>query len=83
MSENVLYPEVADIVLRFMCTPVSTVDCERGFSRHNLIKTKTRNCLSTKTVENLMLISMKKPGKEFQYNLAFKKWVSVKKRRIY
>jgi hypothetical protein len=38
ITENVLFPGLADVALRFLFTPVSTVDCERGFSRRNLIK---------------------------------------------
>ena len=72
----------ADTALRFLTAPVSTVECERGFSRQNLIKTKTRNCLKTVTLENLMRISICKAGNEFRYDLAFKKWVDVKQRRI-
>lgn len=82
ITEKVMYPEVADVALRYLATPVSTVNCERGFSRHNLIKTKTRNCLSTQTVENLMMISMEKPDQNFPFHLAFEKWVDMKKRRI-
>ena len=82
ISIKELYPNVADIAMRFLATPVSTVSCERGFSRHNAIKTKKRNCLSTATVECLMHISMQKPDNQFDYTSAFRKWVDVKKRRI-
>ena len=82
ISIKELYPNVADIAMRFLATPVSTVSCERGFSRHNAIKTKKRNCLSTATVECLMHISMQKPDNQFDYKSAFRKWVDVKKRRI-
>ena len=82
ISIKELYPNVADIAMRILATPVSTVSCERGFSRHNAIKTKKRNCLSTATVECLMHISMQKPDNQFDYTSAFRKWVDVKKRRI-
>ena len=69
--------QVADIALGFLATPVSTYNCERGFSRHNLIKTKTRNCLRTESVENLMHISIVKRDNNFGYIAPFEKWMDV------
>jgi hypothetical protein len=46
---------LARIVLSF---PVSTVACERLFSKKNLIKTKTRNSLKTRTIDMLLRIGL-------------------------
>jgi hypothetical protein len=42
---------------RLLVSPVSTVDCERWFSRMNLIKTDVRNKLAIDNLENLMRVS--------------------------
>ena len=41
--------------------PVSTADCERGFSTMNVIATKTRNRLLVKTINNLLFLSLVGP----------------------
>jgi hypothetical protein len=53
ITENVLFPGLAGVARRFLVTPVQSLDCKRGFSRHNLIKTKTKSCLKTESVEKL------------------------------
>lgn len=45
--------------------PVSTADCERGFSVMNLQQTDLRNSLATETVSNLLMISINGPALEF------------------
>ena len=40
--------------------PMTSVDCERGFSAMNRIKTKTRNKLSNFVLDHLMRISLSK-----------------------
>ncbi|XP_052223995.1 uncharacterized protein LOC127839652 [Dreissena polymorpha] len=40
-----VYPAAAEAAERLLVAPVSTVDCERGFSKQNLIKTCLRNRL--------------------------------------
>ena len=41
--------------------PVSTADCERGFSKHNLINTRIRARLKTENVDTLMRMSIDPP----------------------
>lgn len=48
-----LFPIVAAAAEHLTTAPVSTADCERGFSRQNLIKTDVRNSLKPSTQENL------------------------------
>ncbi|KAG1673887.1 Zinc finger protein 862 [Nymphon striatum] len=38
-----MYGCVADVAYKLLCVPVSSVECERGFSVQNLVKTKLRN----------------------------------------
>ena len=61
--------------------PVSTVDCERGFSKHNLIKTRIRARLQTKNVNTLMKISIDTPDlshmDDFNFSRAFVVWCSM------
>ena len=42
------YPNIVKLLRIALTLPVSTVDCERGFSRHNLIKTRLRSRLLTR-----------------------------------
>ena len=55
--------------------PVSTIDCERGFSEHNVIKTRIRARLQTKNVNTLMKISIDTPDlshmNDFNFSRAF------------
>ena len=63
--------------------PVSSVDCERGFSKQNLIKTKIRAKLKTENVCTLMKMSVDTPEMEnFDFHKAFVIWCSSKDRVI-
>ena len=78
-----LYPAACEAGERLLVAPVSTVDCERGFSKQNLIKTCLRNAMSVTSLENLMRISIDGPPRDkFNFSLAFKKWAGQKTRRI-
>lgn len=60
-----------------MCLPHSNADCERVFSTINLIKTKVRNELVTKTTNGLLLAKQRvssncvgyEPSKEEYFKL--------------
>lgn len=78
-----LYPATAEAGERLLVAPVSTADCERGFSKQNLIKTCLRNSMSIKALDNLMRIAIDgPPGDKFDFSLAFKRWAGQKSRRI-
>lgn len=78
-----LYPVVGYLGRRLLVLPVSTVDCERGFSRQNLINTDLRNSLKIESLSNIMMIAIEGPTSEsFPFEDAFNKWASVKTRRI-
>ena len=51
-----------------LVTPVSTVDCESGFSRQNLIKTAIRNRINLQNLGNLMTISTEEPDNRKDFN---------------
>lgn len=57
-----VYPAVAEAASRFLIMPVSTVDCEQGFSCQNIIKISLRNSLGISALENLMRISTDGPS---------------------
>ncbi len=76
-------PIVCELAVILLTVPVSSVECERGFSRQNLIKTKLRNRLSTRKLYDLMSISLDGPiADKFDFKRAFDKWAEKKQRRI-
>ncbi|XP_053372821.1 uncharacterized protein LOC128546379 [Mercenaria mercenaria] len=78
-----VYPAASEAAGRLLVAPVSTVECERGFSKQNLIKTCLRNSLAMSALNNLMRISIDGPGlTDFDFGCAFKKWKTLKTRRI-
>ena len=75
------FPATSEVAKRYLLAPVSTVDCERGFSRQNLVKTDIRNRMSVETLENILRISIDGPA-ECNVDSAFKIWAKQKTRRI-
>jgi uncharacterized protein YehS (DUF1456 family) len=68
--------------------PVSTVPCERAFSRQNLIKTKLRHALGVHHLEDLMRLSaafrgidVSEPEVEALIDKAMDRWFAAKPRR--
>lgn len=51
------FKNLATFVLQVISLPHSSADCERLFSKVNLIKTKIRNKLQTETLNGLLLFS--------------------------
>ena len=80
------YPNMSKLITLALTMPVSTVDCERGFSKHNLVKTRIRARLQTKTVSTLMKMSIDTPKlsdmDRFNFSRAFELWCSIKDRAI-
>lgn len=76
-----MYPVVGYLGRRLLVLPVSTVDCERGFSRQNLIKTDLRSSLKIESFSNIMILYIEGPTSEsFPYEDAFNMWSSMKTR---
>ena len=48
------FKDVSNFLLTVLSLPQSNVSCERMFSKINLIKTKQRNCLNTKTLNGIL-----------------------------
>ncbi|KAJ2941002.1 hypothetical protein O0L34_g13129 [Tuta absoluta] len=51
------YRELSQFALNTLCIPNSNAQCERVFSKVNLMKTKIRNKLSTETVNRTLLVA--------------------------
>ena len=63
--------------------PMSTADCERGFSCLQRVKTDLRNRLSNKILNYLLSISIEGPSPdEFPYDEACDIWARWRNRRI-
>jgi len=77
-----VYPELCRLAEIVLVIPVVTVECERGFSSMNRIKTKARNRL-TKLLSKLMRISMQTRERNFPtmqqdwLKLAMQVWMSA------
>ena len=64
--------------------PVTSVQCERGFSTQNRIKTKSRTSLKSETLDDLMRISEDGPiPSEFDFSRALGKWKLRRNRKLY
>ena len=76
-----IFPNIIKLIQIIYCIPFSSVECERGFSRQNKIKTKNRNLLATDTLDMLMRISLEGPeSSKFDYNHAYVVWSNQKRR---
>jgi len=81
-----LFPCVKKMLKICMVMPVSSADCERGFSRYNLIKTQLRNRLKPESVNTLLKLTVDTPPvgemDKFDFGRAFDNWVKMKRRKI-
>lgn len=78
-----MYPAAAEAAERFLILPVSSADCERGFSKQNLIKTTLRNSLSNSCLDTLLVLSIDGPPlSSFPFKRSFKLWAASRNRRI-
>ena len=48
-----MYSNILILISIFYSIPFSSVDCEKGFSKQNLIKTDIRNQLNNSTLHKL------------------------------
>ena len=78
-----MFPNLYKLAAIGLLLPMSTVDCERGFSALSRIKTDIRNRLSSKILNNLMVITVEGPSpEEFPHEEACDKWAAWRNRRI-
>lgn len=77
------YPNVTNFLSICLVSALSSVDCERGFSRYNLIKTYLRNRLRVSSVNTLLKICLHPSDlRSFRFRRAFELWCKAKDRRI-
>ena len=77
------FPQTLKLLTLALTVPVSSVECKRGFSKQNLIKTKIRARLKTENVSTLMKMSVDTPEIDnFDFHRAFVKWCGAKDRVI-
>lgn len=77
------YPLISSAVEYAATIPLRTVDCERGFSALNLIKSKIRNKLSLNNVNETLMISIEGPERgQFDFKQSFEYWANMKQRRV-
>lgn len=56
-TRKTVYPHLYRLALQFLCTPASTVPCERIFSKAGEIISKKRNRLGSRTVEQILFLN--------------------------
>ena len=77
------FPELLKLSQIALLIPVTTADCERGFSYQNNIKVKSRARLSSSNVDQLMKVYLNgEHYKSFDYKKALTRWMD-KDRRIF
>ena len=80
---SVAYPNLSQVAQVFLALPVSTADCERGFSTMKRIKTRLRSQMTNETLNHCMRISMEAPPLEqFDFDSSVITWSGLKNRRI-
>ena len=63
---------------------IHTADCERRFSKQNLINNKSRNRIEDAALNRLMMISIEgRPLEEFDFAQSLSIWKAEKDRRIF
>ena len=78
------FPKVAKLISIAVMIPVSTADCERGFSAMNSIKTELRNRMKAATLDRLVRIAIDGPQrKDFDFVTAAKSWIAIRNRRLF
>ncbi|XP_067825461.1 uncharacterized protein C17orf113-like [Heptranchias perlo] len=79
LKQRLMFPMVSSLAERYLALPIPTADLEGAFSRQHMLKTKLGNSLTSKSLENLIKISIHGPPiKEFNFAAAYSKWVSNK-----
>ncbi len=77
------FPNIITLLGIIYSIPFSSVECERGFSKQNLIKTDLRNSLNTETLHFLMMVGLEEKNlSEFDFTRALQIWNGKCKRRI-
>jgi hypothetical protein len=77
------FPEFAKLATIALVLPVTTADCERGYSRMNLIKTILRNRLGELRMLDAMRASIYSIApKDVDWPAVLKLWLQARKRAL-
>jgi hypothetical protein len=77
------YPHMMKLWQVVLTIPASTVDCERGFSKQNIIKDIRKSRLGLDTLDALMRISLNGPElSDVDWNVVYGLWRDTKSRRL-
>ena len=80
---KMMFSNLAKLAAIGLLLPMSTVDCERGFSTLSRVKTDLRNRLSNKILNYLLVLLIKgTPPSEFPFDDACDLWGSMRNQRI-
>jgi hypothetical protein len=79
------YSTIKTVYEYYLTLPVTTVECERVFSKMNIIKTSLRNSLSQENLDGLMTISLNgMPMKEQDFSTSIERWrTAVSRRKLF
>ena len=78
------FPVISKLLQFIIVLPMSSVPCERGFSRHNHIRTKYRQQLTVSTVKSLMHCSVNGPNPaEYDYSKPLQEWKRHRNRHVF
>ena len=78
-----MYPNLSTLATICQILPVTTVDCERGFSTMKRLKTRLCSVMKTVTLDSLMRINIEGADLEhYDFDRAVNSWGSKKNRRI-
>lgn len=77
------YPNMMKLWQAVLTIPASTVDCERGFSKQNIIKDIRKSRLGLDTLDALMRVSLNGPeSSNVDWHAVYEIWIDTKSRRI-
>jgi len=81
-AAGAFFPEWIKAASILLCTPITSVDCERRFSKANLVKTAIRNALKAEHLNTCVRIaSCGHDVADYDFKLALEAWVGEKDRR--
>ncbi|CAG8695888.1 4807_t:CDS:2, partial [Dentiscutata heterogama] len=69
-----IFPNITKLVHITNSIPFSSVDCERGFSKQNAIKTCLQNSLNPFTLDAFMQISLEEESKKMNWSKIYREW---------
>ena len=76
-----IHKDLLSLLNRINTIPISTAECERGFSRMNIVCTPLRSRLTVKHLSSLMFVSLTGPPLRVWKPLPFvKAWLASNKR---